>query len=303
MNGEIVAGSEDRTATWDPHFALVEAGAVLGGADPAPGSVIAGRYRVIRLLGSGGMGAVWLAQDRVLRRAVALKRVVDRGGEGGPNALREARSAAQVAHPGVVRVHDVLLEEDGAWIVMEALPGQPLSTTIRERGRLPVDEVVSIALQVLSALEAIHTAHLVHRDVKPSNVQVCDADRVVLTDLGLSSPPGKWGGLRVGAVAGSPSYMAPESILDGHFGPPSDLYALGVTLYRAVEGRPPFDPGKPLTEGTLRSRAPHRTAYAGCLDTVLGGLLEPDPARRLDVVGARSQVQALERHKSLAWVG
>lgn len=293
MNGVIMAGHGDHTVAWDPHFARVEEGSVLRGEDPALGSVIAGRYRVMELLGTGGMGAVWLAQDRVLRRAVALKRIFDRDGDGWPHALHEARSAARVAHPSVVRVHDVLLEEEGAWIVMEALPGQPLSTTIRERGRLPIDEVVSIGLQALSALQAIHAAGLVHRDVKPSNLQVCDADRVVLTDLGLTSPPGQWGGLRVGALAGSLPFMAPESILDGHFGPPSDLYALGVTLYRAVEGRAPFEHSEALTEGALRSRAPRRSAHAGFLDPVLDGLLQQDPARRLDVAGARTQLQAI----------
>jgi len=97
--------------------------------------------------------------------------------------------------------------------------------------------------------------------------------------------------------------MAPESILDGHFGSPSDLYALGVTLYRAVEGRPPFEPGQPLTEDALRSRAPLRAAHAGYLDTVLGGLLERDPARRLDIPEARRRLQAVERLSRPAWVG
>jgi serine/threonine protein kinase len=290
MNGEIVVG--DRTVTWAPHYARVQPRSVSSAPDPCAPRVVAGRYRVTRLLGTGGMGAVWLAQDLVLRRIVALKHVVDRVGEDTSNAIREARSAARVAHPAVVFVYDVLREDDGAWIVMEALPGQPLSTRIRQRGRLPVDEVVSIALQVLSALQAIHEAGLVHRDVKPSNLQICDADRVVLTDFGLSTPPGVWGGLRVGAVAGSLPFLAPESILDGHFGPTSDLYALGVTLYWAVEGRPPFDPGTPLTAAAVSSRAPQPTAYAGCLVAVLRGLLEHDPVRRLDVAGARSQLHA-----------
>jgi serine/threonine protein kinase len=265
--------------------------------------VVAGRYQLSTLLGSGGAGAVWLAQDDVLRRAVALKQIVNDQRDDGASALREARAAARVTHPGVVRVHDVLVGEDGAWIVMEALRGQPLSATIRERGRLPVDEVVEIALQLLSALKAIHDCDLVHRDVKPSNIQVCDGDRVVLTDFGLSSPRGVWGGLHVGAIAGSLPYLPPESLVDGRFGPASDLYALGVTLYTAVEGHQPFDPGLPLTVESIFCRAPEPTRHAGPLGEVLDGLLERDPARRMDAAHARSRLQAMEHVTRLAWAG
>jgi serine/threonine protein kinase len=265
--------------------------------------VIAGRYRVRSLLGAGGMGAVWLAYDEVLRRDVALKRVQNNECDENQNALREARAAAGIVHSGVVRVHDVLFGEDGEWIVMEALPGRTLSTIIGDRGRLPADEVVPIGLHLLSALQAIHDAGLVHRDVKPSNVQICDPDRVVLTDFGLSSPHGVWGGLQAGAIAGSLPFLAPESIIDGRFGPSSDLFALGVTLYRAVEGRAPFDPREPLTVEAVRSRSPRPAVHAGCLGPVLDGLLENDPARRLDVVRARSQLRAIEPAATLAWAG
>jgi serine/threonine protein kinase len=177
--------------------------------------------------------------------------------------------------------------------VMEALPGESLSAIIRERGRLPVEEVRQMALQLLSALQAIHDVGLVHRDIKPSNIQVCGGGRVVITDFGLSSPGGVWGGLRVGALAGSLPYMAPETLLDGAFGPPSDMYALGVTLYMAVEGRPPFDLGEPLSmlDSTVTAR-PEPARHAGSLAAVLAGLLEKDPARRMDIARARDHLQA-----------
>ena len=255
--------------------------------------VIAGRYRLTSLLGVGGMGEVWLAEDAVLGRAVALKQLTDRHRATPPTVLPEARAAASVTHPGVVTVHDVVDDGDEDWIVMEALPGEPLSATIDHSGRLGVDEVRQIGLQLLSALEAIHAAGLVHRDIKPSNVQIC-VDRVVITDFGLSSPGGALGGLCTGRLEGSLSYLAPETLVDGVFGPPSDMYALGVTLYTAAEGFPPFDSAEPL--GLMDSvlfEQPEPATHAGPLGAVLDGLLEKDPARRLDLARARDCLRAM----------
>jgi serine/threonine protein kinase len=254
--------------------------------------IVAGRYRLRTLLGSGGMGSVWLAEDAVLQRAVALKRLTHRDRADRPSALREARAAARITHSGVVRVYDVALEDDEPWIVMEALSGEPLSAVLGERGRLPLAEVRQIAVQLLSGLQAIHAAGLVHRDIKPSNVQVCRDGRIVITDFGLSSPAGMWGGLLAGTVAGSLSYMAPETLIDGIFGPASDLYALGVTLYTAVEGRPPFDPRGPLEllDSVLWTQ-PEPASHAGSLTAVLDGLLAKDPDRRMDAVHAHRCLQ------------
>jgi eukaryotic-like serine/threonine-protein kinase len=247
------------------------------------------------LLGSGATGSVWLADDEVLRRAVALKQLHTTP-TSTLTVLAEARAAAQVAHPGIVRVHDVIVGEGSDWIVMEALAGKTLSETIVDRGRLSIAAVADIGLQLLSALEAIHDADLVHGDVKPGNIQMCDGDRAVLTDFGLSSPPAVLGGVSVGTVRGSLPYLAPETIIHGAFGPASDLYALGVTLYSAVEGRRPFDPGTPVTlmESALE-RTPSRPVHAGAaLGEVLAGLLHNDPRRRLDVTGARTRLQLVE---------
>jgi len=284
------------TVQWIPFGAGVSVRAIAEStvaADGPAGRVVARRYRIKGTLGRGGMGAVWLAEDEVLQRAVALKQLTTKQ-QDRSSALREARAAARVVHPGVVQVHDVLVDEDGSWTVMEALPGQPLSSVIRECGRLSIPEVARIALHVLSALQAIHDANLVHRDVKPGNIHVCRGDRVVLTDFGLSSPPGVLGGLRAGMVTGSLPYLAPETVLDGHFGPPSDLYALGVTLYKAVEGRSPFDTSTPLSVlDSVLSAAPADAEHAGALAVVLEGLLEKDPRRRMDAARARRALQVV----------
>jgi serine/threonine protein kinase len=287
---------DESTVGWDALAAGVSGAAnrvaVDASARVGPG-IVASRYHVSRLLGTGGMGAVWLADDEVLQRAVALKQFSDGHRGNGSCLLREARAAARISHPGVVRVHDVILDGDGDWLVMEALPGEPLSTIIRERGRLPVDEVRQIALQLLPALQAIHTVDLVHRDIKPSNIQVCGDDRVVVTDFGLSSPPSPGGGPR-GPVAGSLRYMAPETIIDGQFGPASDLYSLGVTLYTAIEGHLPFDPGTPISLlNSARSAALAAPRHAGYLGKLLGGLLESDPGRRMNAARALRHLQLI----------
>jgi serine/threonine protein kinase len=294
MTGDEVT---ERTLHWDPLSADVSVRAYGESAvesNTSADQIVAGRYRIKSRLGTGGMGAVWLAEDELLQRAVALKQLTTMQRESGASALREARAAARVIHPGVVQVHDVLVNEGGGWIVMEALSGHPLSSIIRKHGRMPVPEVARIALHVLSALKAIHEANLIHRDVKPDNIHISSGGRVVLTDFGLSSPAGVSGGLRSGVVTGSLPYLAPETILDGHFGPPSDLYALGVTLYRAVEGCAPFDMSTPLLvlESVL---SPTRVdaEHAGGLNVVLEGLLERDPRQRMDAARARDHLRAV----------
>jgi serine/threonine protein kinase len=284
----------DATIAWLPSGAGPSAGSRHAGTAPAAAldRIVADRYRLSTLLGTGGMGAVWLAEDAVLGRVVALKQFTDRRNRA--CALPEARAAARITHPGVVRVYDLAFDEEEGedWIVMEALPGRSLSAIIGERGRLPVEEVTQLAWELLSALQAVHEVGLVHRDVKPSNIQVCGGGRVVLTDFGLSSPGGVQGGLRAGALAGSLPYMAPETLIDGVFGPPSDLYALGVTLYVAVEGRPPFDPGGPLSVlDSAVSARPEPARHAGPLAALLDGLLDKDPERRMDIARARAHLR------------
>lgn len=241
-------------------------------------TLVAGRYRLGACLGRGASGTVWLAEDEELERPVAVKEV-PRELARFPGATRaEARAAARVDHPAVVTVHDFVAQEgdDVDWIVMEALSGQSLASVLRRYGPLGADEVWYIAELLLGALGAVHAAGLVHGDVKPGNVQLCDDGRVVLLDFGLADTPRRTGGAAHFPIAGSVPYIAPEIVRSGSYSPRSDLYALGMTLYVAVAGAAPV---VDLVEPT-RTPVDVPAGY-GPLGDVLRGLLDPEPATRL----------------------
>jgi serine/threonine protein kinase len=269
--------------------------------EPA-GRVVAGRYRLRRLLGQGGMGAVWLADDQALRRPVAAKQPLHRDLEADAGHLaaararlrREARLAARVNHPATVRVYDLAEEAGDPWIVMEALAGRTLEDTLRQDGPLPVGQVTHLGLRLLEALQATHRAGIVHRDVKPGNVQLCGAGRVVLTDFGIAATTDDPGAL-TGKLVGSPAYMSPEQVDGGRFGPASDLFSLGATLYAAVEGRSPFGKGCPVATLTaVVGDPPAPLRNAGPLGPVIQDLLAKDPERRPDPWQARGALQLIQ---------
>ncbi len=227
----------------------VEAQTVGGPAIKLAGPLVAGRYRLGSLLGRGGMGRVWLAEDEVLHRPVALKQVdmkvplsdaTRRAAFAG--ALREARAAARVDHGGVVRIHDVVRQDGCPWIVMEKLSGRTLGA-LDVDGPLPVHEVKRVGLALIDVVQAVHQAGVVHRDVKPANVLLCEGGRVVLTDFGIAWTTKDDASVSTGLFAGSPAYIAPEQVRGGEPEPASDLFSLGATLFAAVEGRPAFDRG------------------------------------------------------------
>ena len=257
----------------------------MAGAEP----LIAGRYRFVRPIGAGGMGRVWLAADEMLGRDVAIKEVVipDHLAHGERELVREwtfreARAAARVAHPNVVRIYDVLDAEDRPLIVMEHVPSRSLQQLIRESGPLPADRVAAIGLAVLAALEAARVAGVQHHDVKPSNVLIGDDGRVVLTDFGSAATDGGGGLGAGGPLFGSPDYIAPERLTSGASTALADLWSLGATLYHAVEGRPPY--GRETTASTLwavTTIAPDPARHAGPLGPVLIGLLQRDPRARM----------------------
>jgi len=251
--------------------------------------LIADRYRLHEPVGTGGMGRVWAARDEMLDREVAVKEFVppdwmtdaerDRLRT---RTLREARSAARLNHPNVVRIYDVVHSDDLPWIVMEYVPSRSLYQVIGEDGPLPPDAVARIGLEVLDALTAAHRAGVLHRDIKPHNVLIGHDGRVVLTDFGLATFLDDGAVTSPGLIVGSPQYVSPERARDGASTVESDLWSLGATMYAAVEGRSPY--ARATAMGTLIALAtqpPDRPARAGPLASVLNGLLRREPADRL----------------------
>jgi serine/threonine protein kinase len=266
--------------------------------------VVGGRYRLDGWLGRGGMGAVWQAHDTLLGRDVAIKEVYLPGAGYGPvdadepavrRAMREAQAAARLRHPGIVTVHDVVVQDGRPWIVMELVGGGSLTAAVREHGLLSEFRCAAIGIQVLDALRAAHRQGVLHRDVKPANI-LLDGDRVVLTDFGIAALDDATGLTATGQMIGSPSYLAPERINGRPATAASDLWALGVTLYTALTGRPPFqgEDTQSTLAAVLHSR-PETPAHAGRLWPVIKGLLVKDPAARLTADQAGPLLEAALR--------
>jgi len=264
----------------------------------APQQVVAGRFQIVRFISKGGMGAVYEAEDQVLRERVALKiirpdvlvsaRVLER-------FKREIKMARRILHPNVCRIHDVFahrIPEQGATVLllsMELLSGETLAERIRRDGPAGPAEALAIADQLSSALEAAHAAGVVHRDVKSSNVMLVRESgerlRAVLTDFGLARSLAAEDATisLAGEIAGTPGYMAPEQE-QGVATAASDIYSFGVVLYELVTGRRPFPRG---ASGLRPDRTQAPTPPSVCnprLDTrwdaVILRCLERDPARR-----------------------
>ncbi|MFB4301243.1 serine/threonine-protein kinase [Actinomadura sp. NTSP31] len=264
----------------------------MNGDRPIP---LAQRYRLLSVVGRGGMGTVWRAYDEMLDRDVAVKqvRLPGRITETERKALcrrllAEARATAALRHPGVAAVHDVLVEDGRPWIVMEFLPSCSLHRLVGEGGPLGVRRTARIGAAVLSVLRAAHAAGILHRDVKPSNVLICDDGRVLLTDFGLAlhTDRGRGAALQAETMAagieGSPAYLAPERVHGRASVEASDLWSLGVTLYTAVEGFSPFLRCHALASMVavlLGDYAP--PVRAGALAPVIEGLLRERPEDRL----------------------
>jgi eukaryotic-like serine/threonine-protein kinase len=262
--------------------------------------VIAGRYAVRQEIGRGGMGIVWLAEDQMIGRQVAIKELHLPAGV--PPAerkvleervLREARAAGRLNDPAVVTVHDVLQESGNTFIVMELIQAPTLSAVVARQGPLPQDAVARLAEQLLSALEAAHAAGIVHRDVKPSNIMVLPNGRVKLTDFGIAQSAEDTRLTTSGVLVGSPSFIAPERIRGGEADAGSDLWALAAVLYFAVEGHSPFERSSTAaTMHAILNEVPYLTRSQGPLASVIMGLLNTVPEARLSV----EQVRGLLAH-------
>ncbi|MEV0416504.1 protein kinase [Streptomyces sp. NPDC050448] len=270
------------------------------------GEVLGGRYRVTATIGRGGMGVVARAVDQLLNREVAVK-VLRAYTDASPAELadlrvrmqREAQAAARIRHSGVVTVHDVVEEQGLPVIVMELVDGPSLDDVLAERGPLDPREAAAIGAELMDALDAAHRAGVLHRDVKPGNVLLERSGRVVLTDFGIASMETSGDEAlakltQSGQIVGSLDYLPPERAQGQVPGAASDIWALGMTLYAAVEGASPFRRtsvwstlaaivGDPLPE-------PRR---AGPLTPVLQALMAKDPLQRPDAGQAREMLEAV----------
>ncbi|TJZ50375.1 serine/threonine protein kinase [Streptomyces piniterrae] len=256
------------------------------------GRLIANRYRLVERVGRGGMGTVWRAEDEVLGRHVAVKKLhvpphlhddeVRRLYE---RTRREARSAARITHPNVIVVHDVVDDEGLPCIVMEYIPSVTLSDVLKRQGSLPPGEAARIGRIMAAALRAAHDAGVLHRDVKPANVLLGHDGRIVLTDFGIAVESGTPSLTKTGELVGSIHYLAPERLRSGvaEPGPACDLWSLGATLYQAVEGRHPFQRDTAIeTAYAIAADAYDPPRNAGALAPVIEGLLEKEPGLRMD---------------------
>ncbi|MBA3499715.1 MAG: serine/threonine protein kinase [Deltaproteobacteria bacterium] len=209
------------------------------------GQVLAQRYRVQRLLGKGGMGAVYLADDEVLGELVALK-VISSAFASDENAMiarfrREAAAARKVSSTNVIRIHDLGEARPGLlYLSMEYFAGRTLAELIAQRGIVPLDDARDILKQIVNGLEAAHQAGVIHRDLKPSNILIGERGAVKIIDFGLATTAMGEGLTATGAILGTPHYMAPEQIRGKPVDARTDIYALGALTYHLVCGRPPF---------------------------------------------------------------
>jgi eukaryotic-like serine/threonine-protein kinase len=259
-------------------------------ATSEPHQVLHGRYHLLCQLGQGGMGSVWLAEDRRLKRAVALKELVPHSGgldlqESRARALVEARAMARVRHPAIVRIHDLFFTGDDPWIVMEYINGRSLADKIAD-GLLDERKVAAIGLMVLQGLRAVHAAGVVHRDVKPANILVAEDDSIFLVDFGIAKIAGDMALTGQSKMLGTIEFMAPERILGVPARPAADLWSLGVTMFFALEGRSPFlrqgERGHEATMAAILHGDPPRPVVKGRLADVVLQLLRKESPQRPD---------------------
>ena len=250
------------------------------------------RYDVGRTLGSGGMGEVYLARDRVLGRDVALKvlRTQYAGdSEFAERFKREARSAASLSHPNIVQVYDRGETEDGSsYIAMEYVPGGTLKEKIVGEGPLGTREAAALGAQVAAALGAAHERGMVHRDIKPQNVLLTARDEAKVADFGIARAGSSVTISRTGSVLGTAGYMSPEQALGKSATPKSDLYSLGVVLYEVLTGELPYTADNPIAVSMKHVNQPVRSpreidpTIPEGMDALVTRLMDKDPEDRYD---------------------
>ncbi|MFD5555364.1 protein kinase [Streptomyces sp. NPDC127068] len=259
-----------------------------------PGQRISDRYRLVRLIGTGGMGEVWLAHDELLGRRVAVKSARVDGAKARRRLKAEASNAGRQVHPHLVGVFDLVTTGPACWIVMEYVPGHSLARRVRTGGPLDGAEVAALGRQIADALVATHAEAVVHGDVTPENVLVTEGGLAKLTDFGISRALWReYVRSHTLSVRGKPPYLAPEVARGATAGPASDVFGLGATLYAAVEGRSPYGEADHPVVYVARAQQgavqPPRRA-AGVLARVLTALLAAEPGDRPDAAEASAML-------------
>ena len=270
-----------------------------------PKALIADRYRLLRRIGSGGMGVVWEGMDERLERRVALKQFY-RQSEGSSReaelanqrALREARLTARLQHPHAVPVFDAVEQDGQLWLIMQFIPSITLAAVLQESGPLQPNEAAKVGAEVASALAAAHAVGIVHRDVKPGNILITDDGTALISDFGIARALGDATLTSSGMIHGTPAYLAPEVARGGEADFASDVFSLGSTLYSALEGRPPFG----IDDNTMALL--HRVAsgqftppqHSGVLTPVILQMLSTEP-------DARPEMSAVTEHLAHLAVG
>lgn len=257
--------------------------------------LLAGRYRLLERIGSGGMGSVHLAHDEVLDRVVAIKLLHAEGGAGSADddevrreRLRaEARFAGALRHPGIVAVYDYGEERRGdlvtPYVVMQLVPGRPLSEVLRESGSLPADDVRALVEKVADALAAAHAAGIVHRDLKPSNILLPDTGQPVIVDFGIARSDEVDPLTRTGEIIGTADYLSPEQVRGQRATGASDIYALGVIAYKCLTGTSPFHRETHVATALAHltdAPPPLPSAVPADLRALVHAMLDDDPTRR-----------------------
>jgi eukaryotic-like serine/threonine-protein kinase len=250
--------------------------------------VVGGRYVILHEIGRGGMGVVWLAEDRTIGRRVAIKELHLPDGIAPQEraiyeerVLREARTAGRLSDPAIVTVFDVVQESGNTFIVMELIEAPTLADVVRQRGPLSEAFAARVAEQMVSALDTAHRAGIVHRDVKPSNVMIDTNGRAKLTDFGIAQSTDDPKLTTSGTLIGSPTYMSPERLKGQDASPASDLWALGATMFYAVEGYGAYD--RQTTAASIQAimnEVAFLTRCRGPLASLIMGLLNSEPAGR-----------------------
>ncbi|MGI9002979.1 MAG: serine/threonine-protein kinase [Pseudonocardia sp.] len=271
-----------------------------------PPTRIGNRYRLEERIGAGAMGAVWLATDELLSRAVAVKELLaatvpptaaggDALEESRQRILREGRIGARLQHPHVISMFDVVVHDDRPWLVMEYLPSKSLAAVLVEKGPMAPREVAEVGRQVADGLTAAHLAGVVHRDVKPGNVLLAEDGRVKLTDFGVSRAVGDVQLTSTGLIVGTPAFLSPEVARGQEPTAASDVFALGATLYAAVEGHPPFglDDNAYALLHKVATGVVETPQQAGPLTALIMWLLRVEPDDRPSATQVRDALTAI----------